>query len=119
MREIAKSSHGVHRYVWEYWIIHLNKYTQLRHSAAAPVSDNVLNKLQSLLWLHKTYPSDASRAMDALHPSVCAFRGIPDVAALLSKIFTYQDSVRGVEQEIHDPNGESVSADFLTFAIRL
>ena len=111
MREIAKSSHGIHRYVWEYWIVHLNKYTQLRHSAAAPVSDNMLNKLQTLLWLHKTYPSDAPRAMDDLHPSIFAFRGIPDVAALLSTIFTFQDSVRSVEQEIHDPNGESIPAD--------
>ena len=119
MLEIAKSSHGIHRYVWKYWIIHLNEYIQFRHSASAPVSDNVLNKLQSLLWLHKTYPSDASRAMDDLHPSVFAFRGTPDVAALLSKIFFFQDSVRAVEQEIHDPNGESVSVGFLTLALRL
>ena len=57
--------------------------------------------------------------MDDLHPTVFAFRGIPDVAALLSKILTFQDSVRAVEQEIHDPNGESVSAYFLTLALRL
>ena len=113
MREIAKSSHGVHRYVWEYWIVHLNKYSQLRHSAAAPASDNMLNKLQSLLWLHKTYPSDASSAVDDKHPSMFAFGGAPDVAALLSKIFTFQDSVRSIEQEIHDPNGESIPANFL------
>ena len=57
--------------------------------------------------------------MDDLHPSVFAFRGTPDVAALLSKIFFFQDSVRAVEQEIHDPNGESVSVGFLTLALRL
>ena len=89
-----------------YWIVHLNKYTQLRHGVAAPVSENMLNQLQSLVWLHKTYTSNASGAVDDLHPSASAFRGIPDVAALLSKILTFQDSVRSVEQEIDDPNGE-------------
>ena len=119
MREIVKSSHGIHRYVWEYWVIHLNQYTQLGHNAAAPVSDNMLNKLQSLLWLHKTYSSDVFRAVDDSHPSIFAFRGIPDFAALLSKIFMFQDSVRSIEQEIDDPNGESIPADFSTLALRL
>ena len=119
MLEIAKSCHGIHRYVWEYWIIHLNRYTQLRHSAAAPISNNMLIKFQSLLWLHKNSSSDASRAVDDLHPSTFAFRGIPDVAALLSKIFTFQDSVRSVEQEIPDPNGESIPAEVLILALRL
>lgn len=107
MREIAETSHGIHRYVWEYWTVHLNRYTQLRHSAVAPVDDSTLNQIQSLLWLHKAYPSDAPGAVDDLHPSISAFRGIPDVAALLSRIFTFQNSVPSVEQEIDDPNGES------------
>ena len=119
MREIAKLSHGIHRYVWKYWIVHLNKYTQLRHGVAAPVSENMLNQLQSLVWLHKTYKSDASGAVDYLHPSTFAFRGIPDVAALLSKIFTFQDSARSLEQEIHDPNGESTPVDFLALELCL
>ena len=119
MREIAKSSHGIHRYVWKYWIVHLNEYTQLRHGVAAPVSENVMDQLQSLLWLHKTYKRDASGAVDDLHPSTFAFRGIPDVAALLSKISTFQDSVRIVEQEIDDPNGESIPVEVLTLALRL
>ena len=106
MGDIAKMNHGIHRYVWEYWMVHLKKFVQLRPNAAAPVPDSMLDQLQSLLWLRKSYPSDASGTLDDLHPSTFAFRGNPDVAAFLSKIFTFQDSVRSVEQAIHDPNGE-------------
>ena len=119
MREIAKSSHGIHRYVLEYWIIHLNQYTELGHNAAVPIGDNMLNDIQSLLWLDKSYPSDASRIVDDSHPSIFGFRSIPDVAAFLSKILTFQDSVQSIEQEIHNPNGESILADFLILALRL
>ena len=107
MGDIAKTKHGIHRYVWEYWTVHLKKYVQLRPNAAAPVPDSILDQLQSLLWLHKTYPSDTSGTLDDLHPSTFAFRGNLDVAAFLSKVFTFQDSVRSVEQAIHDPNSES------------
>ena len=115
MREIAKLHHGIHRYVWEYWTVHLNKYTQLRHSTAVPVGENALNQLESLLWLHKTYPSDAPRVVDGIDPSILAFRGNPDAAALLSKVFTFQSSVPSIEQEIHDPNGESFQHVLLHF----
>ena len=107
MEEIAKTKHGIHRYVWEYWTVHLKKYVQLRPNTAAPVPDSILDQLQSLLWLHKTYPSDTSGTLDDLHPLTFAFRGNLDVAAFLSKVFTFQDSVRSVEQAIHDPDSES------------
>lgn len=93
----------------------MNKYNQLRHSAAVPVDESALNQLESLLWLHKTYPSDTPRALDDLDPSISAFRGSPDAAALLSKVFTFQSSVPSIEQEIHEPNGESFQHVALRF----
>ena len=113
MREIAKTSRGIHRYVWEYWTVHLNRYTQLRQSAAAPVGDSTLNQLQSLHWLHKANPSHAPGPVDDLNTSISAFRGMPDVAVLLSNIFTFQTSVPSIEQEIDDPNGESFQHTFI------
>ena len=88
-------------------MVHLKKYVQLRPNAAAPVPDSILDQLQSLLWLYKTYPSDISGTLSDLHPSTFAFRGNLDVAAFLSKVFTFQDYVRSVEHAIHNPNGES------------
>lgn len=88
-------------------MVHLKKYVQLIPNAAASVPDSMLDQLQSLLWLRKTYRSDVSETPHDLHLSTFAFRGNPDVATFLSKVFMFQDSVRSVEQAIHDPNGES------------
>ena len=107
MNEIAKTSHGIHRYAWEHWTTHLCQYAQLRHKAALPIGHDTLSQLQSLLWLNKTLPWDAPGTVDSLHLSAYAFRGMPDVAAFLSKIFTFLDSVPSVEQENRDPNGKS------------
>lgn len=107
MNEIIKTSHGIHRYAWEHWTTHLKQQAQLRHKTDVPISDEILNQLQSLLWLHKTRPSDAPITVDALHLSAYAFRGMPDIAALLSKIFTFQDSVPAIEQGNLDPGGKS------------
>ena len=107
MSEIAKTSHGIHRYAWEHWTTHLCQYAQLRHKAALPIGNDILSQLQSLIWLHKTLPSDAPGTVDSLHLSAYAFRGMPDVAVLLSKIFTFLDSIPSVEQENRDPNGQS------------
>ena len=107
MNEIAKTSHGIHRYAWEHWTAHLCQYAQLRQKAALPFGNDILSQLQSLLWLHKTIPSDAPSTVDGLHHSAYAFRGMPDVAAFLSRIFTFLDSILSVEQENRDPNGKS------------
>ena len=103
MNEIARTSHGIHRYAWQHWTTHLCQYAQLRHKAALPIGDDIMSQLRSLVWLHKTLPSDAPGTVDSLHRSAYAFRGMPDVAALLSKIFTFLD----VEQENRDPCGKS------------
>lgn len=110
MKEIIKTSHGIHRYAWEHWTTHLKQLAQLRHKAAAPVGDEILSQLQSLLWLHKTRPSEALVTVDGLHMSACAFREMPDIAALLSKIFTFQDSTPSIEQEDRDPGGKSLQS---------
>ena len=106
MNEIVKTSHGIHRYAWENWTTHLKQQAQLRHKAAVPIGDETVRQLQSLLWLHKTQPSDAPVTVDGLHLSAYAFRGMPDIAALLSKIFTFQDSIPSIEQENCDPGGK-------------
>jgi hypothetical protein len=108
MNEIIKTSHGIHRYAWEQWTTHLKQQAQLRHKAAVPIGDKTLSQLQSLLWLNKTSPSDAPVTVNGLHLSACAFRDMPDIAALLSKIFTFQDSIPSIEKEDRDPSGKSL-----------
>lgn len=107
MNQIAETRHGIHRYTWEHWTTHLEKYIELRHNRASPIGDDISKQLQSLLWLHKAYLNVASGTVGDLHPSAAALRGTPDVAVLLSRIFTFQDSVRSIEQDTQDPNGES------------
>jgi hypothetical protein len=108
MKEIIKTSHGIHRYAWEHWTTHLKQQAQLRHKAAVPIGDETLSQLQSLLWLHKTSPSDTPVTVDGLHPSAYAFRDMPDIAALLSKIFMFQDSIPSIEKEDRDPSSKSL-----------
>lgn len=102
-----------------YWTTHLQQLAQSRHSAAFPIGDEALSQLQTLLWLHKTRPSDAPVTVDGLHLSTYVFREMPDIAALLSKIFTFQDSISSIERENRDLAGESLLEYYETLALCL
>lgn len=106
LNEIARTSHGIHRYVWKYSTTHLNKYVQLVGKAGLRLDAGIVNQLRSLLWLHKA-PSDSTPStIDDLQPLLSAFSGMPGIQSLLSKLFVFQDSISSVEQKIDDPDSK-------------
>lgn len=107
INEIAKTSHGIHRYAWKYWTTHLSKYVQLIIETGVQFNGSIIDQLRSLLWLHKKRPNVTPVAIDGLHPSLSVFRDMPDIAALLSEIFIFQETVSSVEQKIQDPKSMS------------